>query len=62
MPNCPRCKGNFFAMSELKLTGSAFRMMAIHCSACGCIVGMQEYLNAGALIHKLAKALRVDIG
>lgn len=61
MPNCPRCKHAHFTVSEITPTGSNFKFNAIHCSACGCVVGVVDYFNIGQVLHNLAKALNVKI-
>lgn len=58
-PSCPKCGHTGFEMKEMRIAYSAFRIMSIQCSSCGCVVGTHEYYNIGETIHKLAKKLGV---
>ena len=56
---CPRCENTSFEMQENEPRGSGWKYMFIQCARCGTVVGVTEYMNIGALIQKLAKALGV---
>ncbi|MEN2393236.1 hypothetical protein [Pseudomonas halotolerans] len=52
---CIKCDSTSFEMKEAKITGSNFRMMFIQCSRCGGVVGVTEFMNAGAMLDRIAK-------
>lgn len=58
---CPKCGGHSFELVENSPSNSKFKFLFIQCSSCGCVVGTQEYYNIGALIHKLAEKLHINI-
>lgn len=60
-PCCPKCGSTRFETSVVEPSKSNFKLQFVHCSSCGCVVGTHEYYNIGALIHALAKALRVSL-
>jgi hypothetical protein len=60
-PTCPKCDNARFQVSEIEPMNSNFKLMATHCTSCGAVVGVSDYYNIGTLIHKLAKALRVEL-
>ena len=55
---CIKCGHHSFEMKELKVAGSNFRLMAIQCSSCGGVIGTQEFMNIGGMLHKQNQALR----
>lgn len=57
---CPKCEASKFEIIENVPTGSAYKFMFIQCSSCGTVVGVTEYFNAGALLHKIMKKLGVN--
>lgn len=56
-PKCPKCDHAIFQASLIEPSGSKFKVQAIHCAKCGCVVGTQEYYNVGVLVTELAKKL-----
>jgi predicted nucleic-acid-binding Zn-ribbon protein len=61
LPSCPKCGNHMFTTSEIEPSGSNFKFIAVICSSCGTIVGVQEFFNVGQLIHDLAKQLGVKL-
>lgn len=55
---CIKCGHHSFEMKELKVAGSNFRLMAIQCSSCGGVIGTQDFMNIGGMLHKQNQALR----
>jgi len=60
-PRCPKCDHTSFQMTEISPERSAFKLMAVHCSGCGTIVGTMDYYNIGTLLHKIAKKIGVSL-
>lgn len=58
---CVKCDGHSFQVVEKDLIGAQYKLMFVQCSSCGGVVGVTEYYNTGALIHKLAKALKINL-
>lgn len=61
MSTCIKCGGHSFEVVEKEPTKASFKMMFVQCSGCGGVVGVTEFYNIGALIHKLAKALHIKM-
>ena len=57
---CPKCDNTRFEVVEHSPSGSNFKLMFIQCASCGSVVGVTEYYNAGALLHKIMKKLGID--
>lgn len=49
---CIKCDSNSFEISEIKARGSNFKLMAVQCSSCGGVVGIQEFMNIGAMLFR----------
>jgi hypothetical protein len=60
-PKCPCCSHTSFELVEIKIATASYRTHAVCCSSCGAVVGVQEFFNIGALIHKLADKLHVRL-
>jgi predicted nucleic-acid-binding Zn-ribbon protein len=58
---CPKCESTSFELKENSVQGSNFRLNFVQCTHCGCVVGVQEYFNIGALIKKFAKKLNINL-
>lgn len=60
-PTCPKCTSTRFELKELAVNGARYRMYAIICSSCGCIVSTADFTNTHATLEILAKKLGVSI-
>lgn len=61
LSTCPKCNSHSFEMVEQEIKGSKFKLMFVQCVMCGAVVGVTDFWNIGALVRKLAKALRIDL-
>jgi hypothetical protein len=63
MSKCPRsdCTGMSFTMRELKVSNSNYKLNSVECSICGAVVGVMEFTNVSAMLHKLGKKLGVTL-
>lgn len=61
LSSCPKCGGHRFEMVTKEPSGSKFKVQFIQCASCGCVVGTSEYYNIGALLHKLAEKLNINL-
>lgn len=63
IPKCsdPKCSSTLFKSSVVEPIDSKFKIQVIHCVTCGCAIGVLEYYNIGAVLHKVAKALKIDL-
>jgi hypothetical protein len=61
LSTCVKCGGTFFEVVQVEPQGSAFKMLFVQCSACGGVVGVQEFFNVGDLVHTLAERLGVKL-
>lgn len=57
-PTCIKCGSDSFEVSEYTPKGSAYRLMSVHCSYCGGVVGMMDGLNIGYMMEKLTAILK----
>jgi hypothetical protein len=55
---CANCEGSLFEMIQNSPTKSAYKMNFIQCSKCGAVVGVVDYFNVGAMLHKQGEALK----
>lgn len=62
LPKCPKCEKTLFQSTLVEPLKSNYKLQFIHCAACGCVVGTQEYYNIGAVLQTLAKKLGVSLG
>ena len=60
-PTCPKCDNTRFELKELIVNGAQFKLYAIICTSCGCVVSTQEYVNIGATLEILARKLGVTL-
>lgn len=58
---CAKCGGNAFELVENEPKNASFKYFFVQCTACGVVVGVQEYFNAGSILEKIAAALHVQI-
>lgn len=58
---CPHCQKSGFETILETPKDSSFKLMFVRCQWCKTVVGVLEYYNNGALIHKLAKKLNVNL-
>jgi hypothetical protein len=49
------CNSTFFEVVTKEPRGSNYKVNFIQCSACGAVVGVMEYLNAGQVLTNLKK-------
>lgn len=61
IPTCPKCDNRSFMTTEFEPLKSAFKLIAVHCSKCGAVVGVVDYYNIGSQLKKLAEKLGVSI-
>lgn len=65
MAKCGHCNHVGTKLSEISPSGGRYKMMAVCCSGCSAILGVTEYMNAGALIKGLdnkVEALGSEVG
>jgi uncharacterized Zn finger protein len=58
---CAKCSGTAFELVENEPKNASFKYFFVQCTACGVVVGVQEYFNAGSILGKIAAALKVQI-
>lgn len=60
---CPResCNKSNFEVKELTVRDSPYRLVAIQCASCGSVVSVNEFLNIGSIISKIAEKIGVKI-
>ena len=58
---CPKCENRNFEVVEETPTNSNFKLEFVRCSSCKTVVGVVEFFNNGHLLHKLAKALNINL-
>jgi excinuclease UvrABC ATPase subunit len=56
---CIKCDNHSFELKELKVAQANFKLFAVQCSSCGGVVGIQEYMNIGSMLHKQNQALKL---
>jgi hypothetical protein len=58
---CPHCQGTFFEIASKEPSGARFKTIFVQCGKCGAPFGVQDFLNIGAEIQDVKKALkRID--
>jgi hypothetical protein len=60
-PMCPKCERKIFEIKELSPKNSKWKYNFVQCATCGCVVGVVDYYNLGALIHRLASKMNIDL-
>jgi hypothetical protein len=60
-PKCPKCDHTQFKSTPIKPINGNFKVLAVHCAKCGCIVGMSDTEDVGSLVQSLATALDLSI-
>ena len=60
-PSCPKCNHKSFSSSPITPKGFNGKVLAIHCSKCGAVVGIAEANDIAGLIQGLAEALKVTL-
>lgn len=58
---CPKCDGTSFEMVKASIENANYSYNFIQCSSCGCVVGVTESHNIGALLYKIAEKLDIDL-
>jgi len=58
---CIKCGSTTFEIVEKEPNHSNFKYFFVQCAKCGGVVGVQEFYNAGSILTKIAKALKVSI-
>ena len=59
---CPKCEHTSFELAEDAPLNATHKLYYIRCTSCKTIVGALPYLDTNALIQKLAKGLRINLG
>ena len=49
-PKCPHCAGTQFELQDENISGAAFTLTIIRCSACGAPAGVLENRNIGQFL------------
>ncbi len=59
LSRCPRsdCGGTSFELKEISPRDSRFKLNAVQCGVCGAVVGAMDYMNIGAEIEIVKKAV-----
>ena len=55
---CPKCDSHTFETKEFSPNHSNFRLTAVQCASCGAVVGVLDFLNIGAELMKIGKAVK----
>jgi hypothetical protein len=58
---CPKCDSTTFEMKEHSPRGSSYKLMFVQCSKWGAVIGFTDYYNLGAILHKMAAALKIKL-
>jgi len=58
LSSCPKCDNLSFEIQEVTPTDSLFKLNFVQCAGCGAVVGVVEYDNIGARLHKQDAAIR----
>ncbi len=58
---CIKCGWTKFETVAKEPNKSAYKLLFTQCTNCGGVVGVTEFYNIGALVHALAKALKVKL-
>lgn len=58
---CPKCENTSFEVVNDTPTNSTFPMMYCRCNSCKTIISILESQNINSNLHRLAKALRIDL-
>jgi Fe2+ or Zn2+ uptake regulation protein len=53
-PTCPKCENTRFAAEVIEPDGSRFKMIAVCCTSCGAVVGVEPYCNTEHLLRQIA--------
>jgi predicted nucleic-acid-binding Zn-ribbon protein len=60
-PTCPKCPSIYFELKEMTVKGARFKMYAVICQSCGCIISTEDYYNTHATLEMLARKLGVNL-
>ena len=55
---CAKCSGTTFELVENEPVGGKFKYFFVQCNKCGAVIGVQEFFNAGSLLHKQGAAIK----
>ncbi len=58
-PCCPKCCNTTFEIGGIQILHARYAHHAIVCSACGCVVGLEERLSLTYMLSKIAEKLGV---
>jgi len=58
---CPKCDSHTFEIVENTPKNSKFKLQFVQCSKCGAVIGVMDSYNIGSLLHKLAKAMNLQV-
>lgn len=58
---CPKCERTQFEVAVETPLHSNFKLQFVRCSSCKTAIGVLEYLNNAALLHKLAEKLNIRL-
>jgi hypothetical protein len=59
VPTCVRCNNTYFELIEAApIRNAAYRLYFVQCTACGGVVGIQEFNNITAMLDKQNAALK----
>jgi len=58
---CPKCSKSTFESTVEQPLNSTVSYIFIRCEACGCVVGVMDYLHIGIALKKIGDKMGVDI-
>jgi hypothetical protein len=59
---CIKCEGTRFELKEApSMGGTNYKYQLVQCAKCGGVVGVLDYFNIGAILGKIAAALKIDL-
>jgi len=57
MSTCPKCEGQRFEIKTAEPAYSKYKLNFLQCMACGAVVGVLEFYNAGQLLKEQEKEI-----
>lgn len=59
---CIKCGHHRFELKEApRLANTDYKYQLVQCASCGGVVGVLDWLNIGALLERMAKALKINL-
>lgn len=58
---CPKCTSTSFEVKEFAPRGAYYKLTAVQCSSCGCVISVQDYFHVPTLLERIAKKIGFDI-